>query len=95
LVLFGACAAGGRWRNKIDELQVDAFLDDWFQARPGITPIRAFFVPHRVRDAVDFLYLTRHGGVMFDRCRIANWSPRLPRLTRHGDGTAWARAQLQ
>jgi hypothetical protein len=94
VVLFGACAAGDGWRAKINELNVDAFIGDWFLSAPVVTPIKAFFVPHSLRDLTEYGSLSRRGGILFDRCRIANWSPRLPRIDHHGDGAAWARAQI-
>ena len=73
LLLFGACASGKDWEDKIDELQPGPFCGEWMLDQPVSPLIKAFFTPHRIEQA----YWSKHsrrGGILFDRCRIASWT---------------------
>lgn len=71
MLLFGQCAAGRNWKRKLGELQVGAFCEQWMQFMPIHSPIRSFFVPHRIKRD-EWELLARKVGVLFDRCRIAS-----------------------
>jgi hypothetical protein len=74
LILFGQCAAGENWTDKLAELQPDAFWGQWMiESVISPVPIKSYFVPHRIeREKWDFV--ARKAGIMFDRCRIAYWA---------------------
>jgi hypothetical protein len=70
LIAFGQCATGSAWADKITELpQPSDWCRHWMVEPPAVSPIRAFFVPHRV-GMKDWLHTVTFGGVLFDRCRI-------------------------
>lgn len=72
LITFGQCATGRRWEEKISELaSPDKWCEHWMVDTPTISPIRSFFVPHRI-EQIQWSYACRFGGVLFDRCRIAS-----------------------
>lgn len=78
LIIFGQCAAGENWGDKLTELQPDAFWNQWM-AEPLVspTPIKSFFIPHRIKTNDDSWKLFgRKAGIIFERCRIAYWAHR-------------------
>ena len=77
LVVFGQCATGADWKEKISELQPKAFWDHWMKEALVSPLARSFFIPHRISDEGDrenWMYCARHGGILFDRCRVAYWA---------------------
>lgn len=72
LLLFGQCAAGEEWEEKVGELRPDDFCGAWLSEQPASQQVRAFFIPHRV-DNVRWEDAARSGGLFFDRCRLAYW----------------------
>ncbi len=71
LIAFGQCATGHNWDRKVTELpQTTDWCTLWMADRPSVWPVRAFFVPHRV-DKKNWFQTCVHGGILFDRCRIA------------------------
>lgn len=78
LIAFGQCASGRNWRSKLNELPVgDIWCRAWMQAPPAVSPIRMFFVPHRLTQK-EWDTCATLGGVPFDRCRIAHHTPKIP-----------------
>lgn len=77
LLGFGQCATGRYWRNKVTELDAQKFLRKWLSVQPAVTPIGMFFVPFRVPPG-EWYNVAVDGGVLFDRCRIANHVSVLP-----------------
>lgn len=76
LILFGQCASGDNWEDKVSELQPDFFWSHWMQ-ESQISPFcRSFFIPHRIayEDGEKWRYITRYAGVFFDRCRVAHFA---------------------
>ena len=77
LILFGQCATGENWPNKVTELQPKAFWDHWMRAGK-VSPLeRSFFIPHRILDEGDgqtWRYYAGRAGILFDRCRVAYWA---------------------
>ncbi len=49
MLLFGQCAAGQHWKQKVGELQPRTFCEQWMQFTPIHPPMRSFFIPHRVK----------------------------------------------
>lgn len=74
LITFGQCATGGDWVQKITELPATFdWCTTWMADRPGVWPLRSFFVPHRV-DRTNWFDACVKGGLLLDRCRIASLS---------------------
>jgi len=69
MVLFGQCATGRRWDNKVSDLNADAFMRCWFTDTPSV--LNLFFVPEIVSDEDQWKQNTYNAGIIFDRCRIA------------------------
>ena len=94
LMVFGACATGENWEDKLDTLAPGEFCRTYFYEHPEPTPQRAFFtcrlVPRR-----KWLQHTRSGGILFDRLRVSQLTPRIPQAGEHGDGEAWMREVLR
>ena len=44
--------------------------------RPGVWPVRCFFVPHRI-DRTNWFDTCVKGGILLDRCRIASLAAEL------------------
>ncbi|NOT46537.1 MAG: hypothetical protein HOP17_02140 [Acidobacteria bacterium] len=73
LLLFGQCAGGSIWTDKVSELQPDAFCNHWMDDPPLSPIIRSFYIPHRVQ-STHWDFYARKSGILFDRCRIAYWT---------------------
>ncbi|MDO8546908.1 MAG: hypothetical protein Q7R68_06065 [Nitrospirales bacterium] len=72
VILFGHCASGGDWDEKINELQPNDFCSKWLGGdRSPI--VKTFFIPHRLSQEVwDDRAIS--AKLFFDRCRIAYWA---------------------
>jgi len=76
LVLFGQCATGENWTEKLSELQPDTFWSFWISG-PHISPLlRAFFMPHRVYEDDRWEHHAISAGILFDRCRVSLFAAR-------------------
>ena len=72
LILFGHCASGQNWDEKITELQPADFCSQWLGGEKSPI-VKTFFIPHRVPpDAWEFRAIS--AKLLFDRCRIACWA---------------------
>lgn len=78
---FGQCATGGNWPTKVGEMHADPWCKKWMLESPPVTPLRFFFVPHRIV-ADTWTHHSHDAGVVFDRCRIAAFASELPRSIR-------------
>lgn len=77
LIIFGQCATGNNWSDKISELPPpEGWCRNWMQGAPLVSPMRAFFVPHRI-DPDDWKTACIYGGILFERCRIAALASKL------------------
>lgn len=93
LIAFGQCAAGNNWADKTSELAdpVD-WWTKWMLDRPGVWPIKMFFVPHRV-SMTDWFDVSTSAGILFDRCRLAHLAE-MPELLTQAC-RAWTTRALQ
>lgn len=73
LITFGQCATGKNWSEKLTDLQPCKWCQLWMEDMPAVSPVRMFFVPHRVSQK-DWIQSSIYGGILFDRCRIARHS---------------------
>ena len=71
IVLFGQCAAGENWEDKISELQPRSFIDTHLREAPAVDPLRGFFMPFRLSQS-RWYERAKQAGILFDRCRIAH-----------------------
>lgn len=70
LIVFGQCATGANWYEKLSDLQPGKWCELWMDRSPFVIPVSAFFLPRRIeRDRWE--EASRYGGVLFDRCRIS------------------------
>lgn len=70
LYLLGQCACGKNWESdqKLTDLSIK-LLKEWISEITSVDPVRAIFTPrHAMDDKLPFL--SRHGGIVFDRVRI-------------------------
>jgi hypothetical protein len=73
LVMFGQCASGENWQDKMGELNPDAFCRLWLIDQPVSPVVRSFYIPHRV-SREDWSHPSAYSGILFDRCRVAFWA---------------------
>jgi hypothetical protein len=71
LIGFGQCAAGADWKEKLSELDHQAFRKKWFREDLAVDPVRLFFLPRRL-GRMDWRHTSIDGGILFDRCRISH-----------------------
>ena len=91
LSVFGQCAAGMDWDDKLNELQPVEFCNVWLKENPAIGPLLAFFVPRQVEERLWFK--VRFGRMFFDRLRIARFLDRLD-SDLAGRCAAWTAAAI-
>lgn len=73
LIVFGQCKTGTNYRDSLSDLQPDAFCNKWLNEVPALTPMRAFFVAEAL-DPADWFNTAADAGLLFDRCRILDFS---------------------
>ena len=77
VILFGQCATGKNWDEKLRDLRADEWIDEWFTDVLPVKPLGLFFVPFRLGPD-DWSSHSRKAGVIMDRCRIAHCLPQPP-----------------
>jgi hypothetical protein len=70
VILFGQCAAGANWVDKLTELDPEVFWDQWMNQGKVSSPLRTIFIPHRVFSQAEWEMRARSARLLFDRCRI-------------------------
>lgn len=88
LILFGACATGHNWEQKLVELQPREFCDTYLLGRFALEPSKAFFTP-QVMPQEHWWGYSFKAGMLFDRCRISMLVPKLAERDHHGDVREW------
>ena len=74
ILMFGQCASGWDWEDKITELRAKAFWENWILVSPVSPLVQTFFIPHRVERQKWGWVARKSEGILFDRCRIAYWA---------------------
>jgi hypothetical protein len=92
LLMFGQCASGDDWKDKTQELQPAVFCRTWLMDEP-ISHLRAFFIPHRIKDS-DWHATSIRAGILFDRCRVSYWAQRRGDIPDSNECVRWCRWQL-
>ncbi len=94
LLLFGQCAAGANWEEKISDLQPRDFCDAWMQQAPSSTLLKALFIPHRV-ESEKWRLRTIKAKLIFDRCRIAYLAHQPDQVPNPHTYMQWCRSTLE
>lgn len=81
LVGFAQCKTGIHWRKGLANLQPESFCRKFMATLPHLTPFRSYMVPHRIT-AARWNDDTADGGLLFDRCRLVEYSKKLPLALR-------------
>lgn len=70
LYLLGQCACGKGWDTdaKLTDLSL-ALLREWISEIASVPPLRAIFTPRHALDE-RLPFISRHGGLVFDRTRL-------------------------
>ena len=72
-IAFGQCKTGTHYQDTLAVLQPDAFCEKWIQSPLALKPARMFFVAEAVhRDS--WFNNAKDAGLLFDRCRIVDFS---------------------
>lgn len=93
LLLFGACASGGDWHEKVFELNPNSFCKKWMAEQP-VSFVKAFFIPHRIH-LQDWKHNSWDGGIIFDRCRIAFWAMNGENRIDYSEYQLWTQSVLR
>jgi hypothetical protein len=95
VVMFGQCAAGRNWEEKLRDLDPGAFWEKWVRGRRvSRDSVRAFFTPYRIADDRTWPKSAVDGGVLFDRCRISYWAQQ-EQGSPYQEQVSWARGKLR
>lgn len=70
LYLLGQCACGKGWDSdtKLQDMNIK-LLNEWISEIASVTPVRAIFTPRHALDH-KLPFISRHGGLVFDRTRL-------------------------
>ncbi len=73
LIGFGQCKTGTHYSGELTNLQPSSFCDNWLYTAPIVPPVRMFFVAE-ARPRYNWNRTARKAGLLFDRCRIVEYS---------------------
>ena len=91
LVGFGQCKTGTHWKVGLFEMVPNGFCRKWVRTMPTVEPVRLYFMTSRIRHA-DWYDCSVDAGILFDRCRILDYVPRMAPLKERW--LAWTRAAM-
>lgn len=91
IIGFGQCKTGTHWAKNVFDLVPEKFCQKWVLTQPVVTPVRLYFIASRVRNA-DWFDTSVDAGILFDRCRILDYAPKMPAL--QADWEAWTASAL-
>lgn len=74
VIAFGQCKTGTSWKDKLSELNIEAFCNTWFTVQPVLTPIRMFFCAQYFPKDI-WRPRANEAGLVFDRFRIMDYLP--------------------
>lgn len=90
LIIFGQCKTGTSWENQMTQLQPDSFISRWMDEPFVLRPVRAFMITES-SDNSQWFGTCLYTGLLFDRCRIVDFSEALPN-TIEGEIRKWSEA---
>ncbi len=94
LVGFAQCKTGDHWQDHLGTKNPLSFCHKYFQRPLVITPMPIYMVPCRVSVEEWSDVIRRHSGILFDRCRIANYGTHIsPETTEKC--AAWTVAAIE
>ena len=93
LILFGQCAVGRHWKQKIGELRPSNWCKRNFAGTIAVDPIPAFFVPRALSDKD--ANLAGVNQILLDRCRISALCSEALDHQLHGQLQEWIDDSLQ
>ncbi len=73
LIGFGQCKTGTHYSGELTNLRPSTFCENWFYTVPIVTPVRMFFVAE-ARPRNNWKRTARKAGLLFDRCRMVEYS---------------------
>ncbi len=73
LIMFGQCAAGNNFKDKLSDLDPDSFWRKWMSESNVSPHLKSFYIPHRVPE-LDWNNMGIDCGIIFDRCRVCHWA---------------------
>jgi hypothetical protein len=76
ICVFGQCKTGTSWRNHVNKLDPPGFVKRWMSGTIMVDPIKAFFISESA-DRSQWNGVCVYGGILFDRCRIVDFSDKL------------------
>jgi hypothetical protein len=92
LVGFGQCKTGTHWKNGLFEMVPTGFCQKWVRTQPVVEPVRLYFMTSRLRHS-EWYDCSVDGGILFDRCRILDYAPKMTTLKDRW--LAWTRAAMK
>jgi hypothetical protein len=80
LVIFSQCKTGSTWGNLVSQLMPETFIMNWMLDGFAVPPVRGFCISEAA-DRSQWYHKASYAGLLFDRCRIVDFSTNLePRL---------------
>lgn len=73
LIMFGQCSVGENFKDKLSDLDPDAFWRKWMSESNVSPHLKSFYIPHRIPE-LDWDNQGRECGIIFDRCRVCHWA---------------------
>lgn len=73
VIMFGQCAGGENFKDKVSDLDPDAFWRKWMSESNVSPHLKSFYIPHRIPE-LDWDNQGRDCGIIFDRCRVCHWA---------------------
>jgi hypothetical protein len=94
LIVFAQCKTGTEWDTAVQQLQPDAFVKKWMRGTILVNPARAFCISEAA-DRSHWNEVTTSAGILFDRCRLVDFSedipPKLEKRLEHWTASAKAK----
>lgn len=76
ICVFGQCKTGTSWKDQVSKLDPPGFVKRWMSDTIMVDPIKAFFISESA-DRSQWNGVCIYGGILFDRCRIIDFSDEL------------------
>jgi hypothetical protein len=93
ICVFGQCKTGTSWRDHVNKLDPSGFVKRWMSDTIVVDPIKAFLIAESA-DRSQWNGVCIYGGILFDRCRIIDFSDELNEEVA-GRIEAWTNAAIQ
>jgi hypothetical protein len=90
LIGFGQCKTGIHWKEHLTKLQPASFCGRFMREPLVVDPVRLYLVPYRI-EKTQWTDHSREAGILFDRCRIAQYSNKVDKETLR-DCKSWITA---